>query len=192
MSTRVCRMVRGLGPSRSAEDLDRFLAVPPIMLTQSRSRIRNNEISRRPLVVPRVHQSNCCSAEAEIPHPTAMKAIVLRRRLGNSRPIERSINIFDSLCLLFYLMYTFRKQTCSNRIVRRASAASLTRIEAGLSSFSSFILMGSPGFPTLLVPDTPSSTTSNTVVKQSLSFNSEKKEINIFRISRRINFVNHR
>lgn len=53
--------------------------------------------------------------------------------------------------------------------VRSASAASLTRIDAGFNSFSSFILIGSPGFPTLFVPDTPSSTTSRTVVKQSLS-----------------------
>lgn len=192
-------MVRGLGPSRSVEDLDRSLVVPPIMLTQSRSRTRSNEISRQPLVVPRVRQSNCCSAEAEILHPTVTKATVLRRRLENSRPTKKSTNVslitvhsyLFFILSLFLSCIHFRKQTCSNRIVRRASAASLTRIEAGLSSFSSFILMGSPGFPTLLVPDTPSSTTSNTVVKQSLSFNSEKKT-NIFRISRRINFVNHR
>lgn len=60
--------------------------------------------------------------------------------------------------------------TCSNIIVRRASAASLTRMDAGFSSFSSFILIGSPGLPILFVPDTPNSTTSNTVVKQSLSY----------------------
>lgn len=59
--------------------------------------------------------------------------------------------------------------TCSNIIVNSASAASLTLMEAGFNSFSSFILIGSPGLPILFVPDTPSSTTSNTVVKQSLS-----------------------
>jgi len=37
--------------------------------------------------------------------------------------------------------------TCSKTIVSRASAVSRTRIDAGLSSFSSFIRTGSPGFP---------------------------------------------
>ena len=37
--------------------------------------------------------------------------------------------------------------TCSKTIVSRASAVSRTRIDAGFSSFSSFIRTGSPGFP---------------------------------------------
>ena len=56
-------------------------------------------------------------------------------------------------------------------MVSSASAASLTRIDAGFSSFSSFIFTGSPGFPIDFEPDTPNSTTSKTVAKHSLSCN---------------------
>lgn len=90
-STRVYRMVHGLRQSPSAGDLDRFPEAPLVGPIRSRSRTQNNEISRRLLVAPRIRRSNYCNAEAKTLHPTAMRAIALRKRSENSQPNTKRI-----------------------------------------------------------------------------------------------------